>query len=208
MHPLILTCTLVFGVPLGAQNIDLSSLEGLREKADSVVSVSIGPELLAFANVFLSGEDEEEAAALEVIEDLEAIEVRVYEFDEGGQYDSVELDAIWQQLDVEGWDRIVEIDEEGERVGVWMYMEPAAAGTSRTVGGMAVLVEEDDEVVLVNIVGSISPANLAALGAQFDFSDLADLSGLADLADLGDDDEDEDEDEHDDDEDDDDNEDD
>ena len=84
MHPLILTWMLIVGVPLGAQNIDISSLEGLREKADNVVSVSIGPELLAFVRAFLSDEDEEEAAVLQVTEGLEAIEVRVYEFDEGG----------------------------------------------------------------------------------------------------------------------------
>ena len=188
MHPLILTCMLIFGVPLGAQTIDLSSLEGLRENADNVVSVSIGPELLAFANAFLSDEDEEEAAALQVTERLKAIGVRVFEFNEPGQYDTEDLDAVWKQLDADGWNRIVEIDQEDSQTGVWMYMEPEVARASGTVGGMAVLVEEDDKIVLVNIVGSISPADLAALGAQFDLND------LADLADLGNDDEENDED--------------
>ncbi len=188
MHPLILTCMLIFGVPLGAQTIDLSSLEGLRENADNVVSVSIGPELLAFANAFLSDEDEEEAAALQVTERLKAIGVRVFEFNEPGQYDTEDLDAVWKQLDADGWNRIVEIDQEDSQTGVWMYMEPEVARASETVGGMAVLVEEDDKIVLVNIVGSISPADLAALGAQFDLND------LADLADLGNDDEENDED--------------
>ena len=191
MHPLILTCMLIVGVPLGAQTIDLSSVEGLRENADNVVSVSIGPDLLAFANAFLSDEDEEEAAALQVTERIKAIEVRVFEFKEPGQYDAEDLDSVWQQLDADGWNRIVEIDQEDSQTGVWMYMEPEVAGASRTVGGMAVLVEEEDQIVLVNIVGSISPADLAVLGAQFD------LSELADPADVGDDD-DEDNDEDDD----------
>ena len=124
MHPLILICMLIVGVPLGAQTIDLSSLEGLRENADNVVSVSIGPELLAFANAFLSDEDEEEAAALQVTERLKAIEVRVFEFNEPGQYDNEDLDAVWKQLDADGWNRIVEIDQEDSQTGVWMYMEP------------------------------------------------------------------------------------
>ena len=190
MNRWVLICMLVIAVPVGAQELDLSSLEGLREASDDVVSVSLGPEVLAFANAFLSDEDYEEAAALQVTEGLEAIEVRVFEFDGPGQYDPEALDVIWQQLEAEEWNRIVEVDEEGEEVSVWMYMEPGAEGTSASVGGMAVIVEGADEVVLVNIVGFITPEDLRALGAQFDLDDLEDLANLPNLGDIDSDDDD------------------
>lgn len=182
MRKLFLIAVVGAAIPVAAQNVDFSSLDGLRARADNVVTVNLGPELLAFANAFLSPEDREEAAALRVTEGLESIQVRVFEFSQAGAYSPEDLAAVRQQFQADGWVRVVEIDQDDSDVGIWMFMDPAPDATGE-VGGMAMLVEEESEVVLVNIVGSISPEDIAALGAEF--ANLEDLGDLGDLSNLG-----------------------
>jgi len=166
---------MLVALPVGAQQLDLSSLDVLGAGADNIVSVNIGAEMFAFARAFLSEDDAEQAAALAITEDFEGIQVRVYEFDQPGSYDPAALDAVRAQLTSGGWAQMVEVDEGDEHVGVWMMMDPTEPGTMR---GTVVLVEEADEVVVVNLMGSITADDLAALGRQFDLEEFADLEGL------------------------------
>jgi hypothetical protein len=188
MRKLIWSTLLAVVVPAGAwatQAIDFSSVEALRTKASNVVSVNIGPELIQFAAAFMSSDDEDEAAARAVIEGLEGIQVRVFEFDGPDGYAPADLVAIQDQLNVAGWVRIVEVHEDNEEVGVWMFM-PTTGPDGPVVEGLVVLVQEPSEVVLVNIAGTINPSDMAALGQLGALGGLENLGGFGDLEDLGD----------------------
>jgi hypothetical protein len=184
MRNLRLTLLLLVALPLSAQDIDLSSIDALGAKAENVVSVNLGPELLEFAKAFLSSENPEEAAALQITDGLEGIQVRVFEFDQEGDYLPSDLDAIKQQLSRDGWTRVVEVNDDNDQVGVWMFMQAGASQQNSVVDGMVVLVEEPDEIVFVNIVGSINPSDLAALGALGNLEDLGDLLDLNELGEV------------------------
>ena len=165
MRNLTVLAMILFVVPASAQQLDLSSLDALREKASESVVVDLDPALMRFATAFLSEQDLEEAAALQIAEKLEAIQVRVFEFSEDGAYSSADLEGIHRELDMPGWSAIVQVTDkdDNENVGVWIHLDDNA------VNGFAVLVEEPDELVVVNIVGSINPEDIAALGGQFGF---------------------------------------
>ena len=165
MRNLIVLAMILFVVPASAQQLDLSSLDALREKASESVVVDLDPALMRFATAFLSEQDLEEAAALQIAEKLEAIQVRVFEFSEDGAYSSADLEGIHRELDMPGWSAIVQVTDkdDNENVGVWIHLDDNA------VNGFAMLVEEPDELVVVNIVGSINPEDIAALGGQFGF---------------------------------------
>lgn len=139
--------------------LDLSSLVSLESNAEETVSISFDPSTMGLAKAFLEGEMEDEAA-LEIIDGLESLQVRVFEFADAG-YSADDIAPIYAQLDGSEWSQVLRIDEGDERVGAWLYQSNDA------VGGMALIVEEDGELVVVNIVGSLSLEDIRVLGSEF-----------------------------------------
>ena len=63
----------------------------LAARASDVTEVTLGKNMLAFAAKFMNGKDKDDAAARQLIEGLDGIYVRDYEFDKEGQYSMDEL---------------------------------------------------------------------------------------------------------------------
>src|ERR1017187_2479693 len=57
----------------------------LAARASDVTEVTLGKNMLAFAAKFMNGKDKDEAATRPLIEGLEGIYVREYEFDKEGR---------------------------------------------------------------------------------------------------------------------------
>jgi Domain of unknown function (DUF4252) len=160
--------------PAVAQNSQLplpSPVEKeLAARASNVTEVTLGKNMLAFAAKFMNGKDEDDAATRHLIEGLDGIYVRDYEFDKEGQYSMVDIDKLRQYFETAEWTPIVrERDKKsGETTDVMMKM---VNGETR---GMFVLDAEPKELSIVLILG---PVNL---------NDLHKLSGLGGLSVLGD----------------------
>src|SRR5579864_8773116 len=77
-------------VPAVAQNSPLplpSPVEKeLASKASNVTEVTLGKNMLAFAAKFMDGKDKDNEVTRHLIEGLDGIYVRNYEFDKEGQY--------------------------------------------------------------------------------------------------------------------------
>src|SRR5215203_792836 len=92
-----LALTLTVAVPASAQRINLD-FPGLAEKAEEVVDVTLDASMLRLAAKFLSGHDSDERAIREMINGLEGIYVRSYEFAREGEYDRSLIDKVKSQL--------------------------------------------------------------------------------------------------------------
>lgn len=159
--PVLLLAALI---PLGAQEIKMpASLEKLAAKADETVDVTVDSSLLKLAGKFLSGKGEDETAR-KILEGLQSITVRSYEFSEEGQYDPKDLDDIRAQVKAPQWSRIVGVRSKKDRENVDVYFKDGGNGN---LGGIVVLCEEPTELTIVSIVGTIDPSQLASLGGQF-----------------------------------------
>jgi hypothetical protein len=170
------------GGATGGGVLDLSALAALEAMAAETVTISLDPSTMDLAKAFLSGQHAlEEAAALEVIEGLESLQVRVFEFSGENAYSPSDVAPIYDQLRGPNWSQLLSADEEDERVGAWVFR------TGDAVGGVALVVEEEDELVVVNIVGTISLEDLIALGSHFDLPFLPEMP-QGDGAPTGDDD--------------------
>jgi hypothetical protein len=179
-HALSLAAILAVVVPGFAQEIDISSLDDLRDRASNVVELDLNPSTMELAETLLAENDLTGPVALRIVESLEGLQVRVFEFEQPGQYSSDDLAPIRQQLQAANWHRLVEVRDDDENVGVWMRMgggedfrvrsevfDERFSNDGGLFRGMAVLVEEPEELVFVNITGNVRLADLAALGAQF-----------------------------------------
>lgn len=141
----------------------------LAARASNVTEVTLGKNMLAFAAKFMNGDDKNDVATRRLIEGLDGIYVRDYEFEKPGQYSMVDINKLRQYFESPEWTPIVhERDvKSGESTDVMMKM---INGESR---GMFVLSAEPKELSIVMILGPIR------------MDELGQLKGLGGLGSLG-----------------------
>ena len=101
-----------FAVPTLAQNTSPLPLpppveKELAARASNVTEVTLGKNMLAFASKFMKGKDQDEEATRHLIEGLDGIYVRSYEFDKEGQYSMEEIQKLRQYFETAEWSPVV-----------------------------------------------------------------------------------------------------
>ncbi|HEY1903402.1 MAG TPA: DUF4252 domain-containing protein [Terracidiphilus sp.] len=181
MHKRILTFILAAGVlvSLGLANAALAQTDqlpapspiekDLAARASDVTEVTLGKNMLAFAAKIMNGKDEDDAATRRLIEGLEGIYVREYEFDKEGQFSAADVDQLRKYFETSEWSPIVKERERksGESTDVMVKL---VNGESH---GMFILSVEPKELTIVLILGPIH------------MDDLGKLKGIGGLGALG-----------------------
>jgi hypothetical protein len=141
----------------------------LAARASNVTEVTLGKNMLAFAAKFMNGKDQDESATRQLIEGLDGIYVREYEFDKEGQYSMEQFEQLRKYFETSEWSPIVREHERksGESTDV---MVKVVNGETR---GMFILTAEPKELTIVLILGPIR------------MEDLGKLKGIGGLAALG-----------------------
>jgi hypothetical protein len=141
----------------------------LAARASNVTEVTLGKNMLGFAAKFMNGKDQDEAATRHLIENLDGIYVRDYEFDKEGQYSVDEIEKLRQYFETAEWTPIVRERERrtGETTDVMVKM------VNGETHGMFILNAEPKELSIVLILGPVR------------MEDLGKLSGLGGLGALG-----------------------
>jgi len=158
MMRIIAVMLLAAGTMFGQAKLTLN-LDHLKAKAKEAVDVNLDGAMLQQGLGFLgqglsqvAGQQQKETG----LEGLKGIYVRVFEFENKGDYTDADVDAIRKQISGPNWVSMVEVTEKGgDRVSISTYMENGKPA------GMAVLVAEPKELVVVNVVG---PLDLSKLG--------------------------------------------
>jgi hypothetical protein len=159
--------------PLHAQNSPLPlppALEKqLADRATDVTEVTLGKNMLGFASKFMDGKDKDEAAAKQLIDGLDGIYVRSYEFEKDGQYSMDDVEQVRKTFETGEWTPMVRERERksGETTDIFVKL---VNGESQ---GMFILTAEPKELTIVLILGPIR------------MDDLGKLHGLAGLSALG-----------------------
>ena len=170
---------LLMTAAVGAQDAQLpppSPVEQqLAAKASDVTEVTLGKNMLDFAAKFMNGKHgENDADARKLIQGLQGIYVREYEFDKEGEYTPQQVEELRRHYEGGEWTPMVkERDRKThETTDVLMKM---VNGESR---GLFVLDAEPKDLTLVLILGPIRMDDLSKL------SGLSGLSGLAGMEDM------------------------
>jgi hypothetical protein len=142
----------------------------LAARASNVTEVTLGKNMLAFASKFMNGKDEDDAATRKMIDGLDGIYVRDYEFDKEGQFSMDEIEQLRKYFETSEWSPIVRERERksGETTDVMVKL---VNGESR---GMFILTVEPKNLTIVLILGPVR------------MEDLGKLQGLGGLGSLGD----------------------
>jgi len=157
-------------VPLCAQEIKLpANLDALSAKAVESVDVTLDGSLLRLAAKFFSDKEDTNAKVKKLLAGLEGVYVRSYQFAGEGEYSKADVDAVRTQFQPPAWSRIVGVRSKRHGDDVDVYFKTAGNGS---LGGIVVISAEPKELTIVNIVGTIDPAQLSQLGGQFHIPEL------------------------------------
>ena len=162
-------------VPVVAQNSPLplppAVEKELAARASNVTEVTLGKNMLAFAAKFMNGKDQDQAATRHLIEGLDGIYVRSYEFDKEGQYSMEEIEQLRKYFETSEWSPIVRERERktGETTDVMVKL------VNGETHGMFILTAEAKELTIVLILG---PVRMEDLGKLKDIGGLGALGGV------------------------------
>lgn len=151
----------------------------LAARASDVTEVTLGKNMLEFAARFMNGKDKDEAATRQLIEGLDGIYVREYEFDKEGQFSKDEVDQLRKYFETSDWSPVVRERERksGESTDVMVKL---VNGESH---GLFILESEPKELTIVLILGPIKMDQLGELGGLGGLGNLGEISKTVKKAD-------------------------
>ena len=111
------------------------------------MSISLGKTTLRFAARFLDDDPETQA----LLRSLDGVRVRIYEVTGDTNRIAANFEHMGDKLGNDGWQPVMLIREEGELVQMF------TKSSSDSVLGMTIVSADNDEVVVVNVMGDIQP---------------------------------------------------
>jgi len=164
---LILACGLLLVLPIIAQDTQpdfpVTLDKKLAARATNVNEVTMDKKMLSFASQFLDAKRKNDQQAKHLIQNLNGIYVREYDFDKAGQYTADDLQAIRKQFLGPEWNPMVKERSKKNGADTDVYVKMVHG----EVQGMFVLDAEPRELSLVYISGLIRPEDLKDLSGNF-----------------------------------------
>lgn len=131
----------------------------LAARASDVTEVTLNKNMLGFAAKFMHDKDGDEAGVRQLIEGLDGIYVRDYEFDKDGEYALDQIDQLRKAFETPEWQPIVHEHERGSGETTDILMK-VVNGENK---GMFILDAEPRELSIVLILGPIRVEDLGRL---------------------------------------------
>ena len=132
---------------------------------DRTLSLSFGPATLRFAARFLDDEPETQA----LLRSLDGVRIRIYEVTGDSGRISRNVERMGHKLDADGWQPVMLVREEGELVQ--MFAKPYG----NHMKGLTIVSADDEEVVVVNIMGDIAPEHFNDVMVALNVDDAPDV---------------------------------
>jgi len=144
----------------------------LAARASDVTEVTLNKSMLGFASKFMNGKNKDDAAVRQLIDGLEGIYVRSYEFDKPGEYSMDQVESLRKSFGTPEWSAMVHEREQksGETTDILVKL------VNGEPHGMFILTAAPKELTIVLIMG---PIRLDQLG---ELNGIAGLGGLGDAA--------------------------
>ena len=162
---IVISAFLGAGVNGQDARIQFERLKGMETQARDVVEVNIDGKMLDLAKrVTLKIKDKDGDAKKigEAISGLKGIYVRVYRFENENEYNVADVDALRDQLNSPGWEKIANVrsKKNNQKVDVFTMF----AGD--IMSGVAVVLSEAKSVAVINVIGPIDIETLVELSGR------------------------------------------
>jgi hypothetical protein len=161
---ILFTLFLAAAFNVNAQNarLNFERLNGLETKAIDVVEVNIEGKMLDLAKrALLKSKDPDAQKVSQAISGLQAIYVRVYNFENENEYNVADVDLIRSQLQ-SPWEMLANVRSKRNNQKVDVY----TMFTGDQMSGVAVIVSDKKSIALVNVIGRIDIETLVELSGR------------------------------------------
>ena len=145
-----------------AARLKLPDFAGLADKAKESVDISLDGDMLKTASQFM-GAGKQAPEVADALQGVLGIYLRVFQFEQPNVYSQADLASVRTQLQAPGWKKLMSVGSKDEHVDMFLH----DAGKNPEDGGMALVVSEPKEFVIVNIVGKVDPEKLRQLQGKF-----------------------------------------
>ena len=113
--------------------------------------------------------EKEEPDVAELLRGLQLVRVNVIGLDDGNRAEmETRVKKIRDELDAQGWERVVTAQKKDEDVGVYLKTR----GEEAVEGVVVTVLDGKREAVLINIVGNIKPEKIALIGERLNIDPL------------------------------------
>jgi hypothetical protein len=131
----------------------------LAKKANNVVKVSVSKSMLDLVAGFIPADDADSAKIKKLASKLQGIFVRSYEFEEAGDFSPHDLDPLRKIITGTGWNCVISVHNKknNEDTDVCVRQD------GDKILGLAVVSTEPKKFTIINVLGPISPEDLALL---------------------------------------------
>ncbi|MGA2889161.1 MAG: DUF4252 domain-containing protein [Terracidiphilus sp.] len=142
----------------------------LAAHASNVDEVTLGKNMLGLASAFMKGKDKDDAETRKMIEGLDGIYVRDYEFAKQGEFSAEQVEQLRKYYETTEWSPIVRDHDSktGESADIMIKMVNGKSD------GLFILDVEPKEISIVLILG---PVNMEQLGQLKNLALLGALNG-------------------------------
>ncbi len=166
---------LAFGAGAHAQGyFSFDDIPGLD--TEPTVEIDLDPELMKLFGSAAKGADQDVSSALEGITN---VRVRVYEeITEGRAGDVLEfVEDTSRTLERDGWKSVVRVNEDGERVRIFVKLAQGGANACSFDGLTLMVVDTGNklEAVFINVAGTIRPEQLGRGASQIGMNGMFDM---------------------------------
>lgn len=154
------------GITASRSNEGFANLDspGISD-TDRTMSLSLGKTTLRFAARFLDEEPETQA----LLRSLDGVRIRIYEVNGNTDRIAQNFDRMGAKLSNDGWQPVMLVREEGELVQMF------SKSSSRGMQGLTIVSADDEEVVVVNVMGDIQPEHFGDVMVALDVDDAPDV---------------------------------
>lgn len=145
------------------------------EDLEPTVEIDLDPAMMGFFGEAAKGQAGEAAEALENITN---VRVRVYENIASGEAELLKfVDDTSRLLANDGWRSVVRVNEDGERVRIFMKLAEGGANAGKIEGITLMVVDTGggDEAVFINVAGIIQPEQLGRIASRMGMDGMFDM---------------------------------
>lgn len=129
---------------------------------DRSFGLSLGPLPIKLARLFMAGDPEISG----ILKDVKGVRVYTYEVDGDIARVNERMEESRGRLVDRGWQPVVAVREDGGLVTALVRMDEDA--DEQRIRGLVVMVQDEEEVVLVNVIGKLAPETFAFAMAELD----------------------------------------
>jgi hypothetical protein len=143
--------------------LELPDFDHLRGKATETIDISLGSFVFFLTRHAMDDEDLQSAAVRDLLKGVKSMRVRHYEFDDDFVYSRSELDDVRSQLAARGWNTLARIRDrrKNQEIDICVALE------NEKITGLAIVATEPREFTIINVVGKLDVAQVAALREKF-----------------------------------------